>query len=183
MPSKNSSAVGRIVAVVVLASAAPACVADLETSDGDVTASESSALVGRINVHRAFKRSNREHFYTLDANEAIQAGYQLEYVNYFGLGASRISGSVAFFRCFIPDAGRHGMHFYTTDVSCETSVLNLEQFMGDIAVEQQPGTAPLYRCYHARTHDHFYTLNADEVDVAVRDDGYHFEGIAGYVLP
>jgi len=64
-------------------------VTELEASGGAELPSESievSALSGRVNIHRAFKGSTGEHFYTTDANEAVAAGFQIEALDDYGPG-------------------------------------------------------------------------------------------------
>ena len=52
---------------------------------------------------------------------------------------------------------------------------------------QEVGTVPLFRYFHPRTEDHFYTTNANEIGTtthgAVGKYGYQSEGITGYVYP
>jgi hypothetical protein len=182
MAIKHTLSHCHLFAAVVLLGTASGCITDAEPDDGTMPvgeSSEASALVGRINVHRAFRPSSGEHFYTSDFNEATQAGLRLEGFNYFGLGSTQDSGSVPFYRCLLPNVRKH---LYTTDINCETTILNREGQLGYIATGPESGTVPLFRLFRPSNHDHFYTISQDEVNTA-NQMGYVFEGISGYVLP
>lgn len=159
------------------------CIADIVPLDDSVPkteSSETSALIGRINIHRSVKSNTGEHFYNTNPNEAIAAGFTIEILNYYGLGTSFAQNNVPFYRCFWQSAGKH---LYTVQANCEISDARNEGQLGFIATVQQSGTVPLFRLYNPANDDHFYTISSQERSLAILNVGYRDEGISGYVLP
>ncbi len=76
-------------------------------------------------------------------------------------------------------------HFYTTDIRGETAPQKGYERQGIAAYvfpKQLPGTIPLYRCFHQRKCDHFYTTSLTEAKRAVSRYRYKDQGIACYVF-
>jgi hypothetical protein len=140
----------------------------------------------RVAVHRTFRSSPFEHFYTTSRGEATGAGFSIEYDSYYYLYSAPAPGLVPFYRCLMG----YNKHFYTTAGSpgapvyqCETaSPGRIEGILGYIATSAQCGAVPLYRLYNAGTTSHFFTTSSAERDSAVAG-GWRNEGIAGYVWP
>jgi hypothetical protein len=158
---------------------------DIETLDDtdpeNVESTESSILTTPTYVHRAYKSSNGEHFYTESFWEAQSGGYQLEFVNYYALETGQPNlGWVPFYRCWWENAGKH---LYTVVPGCESTQARNEGRIGFIATTWVSGTVPLYRLYKPSNHDHLYTTSWDEVLLAYYNLAYSYEGVVGYVYP
>ncbi len=130
----------------------------------------------RVAVHRTYKSSTGEHFYTTSETEGPGAGFAMEFKDYYFLYSGVQPGLVPFYRCWVPGVS---MHFYTQSSTCEGQVV--EGSMGYIATTAVCGAVPLYRMAHKTNGDHFYTTSATERDAAL--PSYVDEGIAGYVWP
>lgn len=129
----------------------------------------------RTAVHRFYKSSSGEHFYSVSASEGPGAGFAVEYSPYYHLYASAQPGTVAFHRCVLSS----GFHFYTTSATCEGAPgSKLEGVMGYIATSATCGATALYRL--VKGNDHFFTTSTSERSSAM-GSGYADEGIAGYV--
>ncbi|MEZ4394039.1 MAG: hypothetical protein R3A48_23440 [Polyangiales bacterium] len=131
----------------------------------------------RVAVHRSYRSSNGEHFYTTSLSEAACCGFRVENASFFHLYAAAQPGTAPFYRCLL----RNGLHLYTTSSSCEGAGSS-EGVMGHIAQSAVCGAVPLYRVYRPANGDHFYTTSAGERDSAL-SGGYVSEGVAGYVWP
>ncbi|MEZ4450950.1 MAG: hypothetical protein R3B09_15825 [Nannocystaceae bacterium] len=125
-------------------------------------------------IHRASGALG--HFYTVDLNEAMSGGYNLESANYFHLYIAAIPGVAPFYRCL----KGNGKRFYTRSADCEGAG-PVEGILGHIANEKICGSTELYRLYSSGSGDHFYTVSASERDNAVSMYGYKYESVAGYV--
>jgi hypothetical protein len=129
-------------------------------------------------VVRAYKDSTGEHFYTLSATEALNAGFMLEDNPYYFAAAT--SGPqaqfIAFHRCLLPS----GFHFDTTAPNCENSGGVHESDLGFVATTSTCGAIPLYRLLGPYG-DHLYTVSAAEKASAQAKNAYTYEGICGYV--
>ncbi len=131
----------------------------------------------RTAVHRFYKGSSGEHFYTVSKPEGTGAGFTLEYGDYYFLYAAPQPGTVAFYRCVLSS----GFHFYTTSATCEGAPGSVKEgTMGYVATSAVCGATPLYRL--AKGNDHFFTTSSAERTSAI-GSGYVDEGIAGYVWP
>lgn len=82
-------------------------------------------------------------------------------------------------------------HFYTTNeleigTTTPGEVKNgykSEGIAGYCYITEVPGTLPLYRYWSSKTHDHFYTINPNEIDMTtLQQSGYIFEEIQCYLL-
>ncbi|OAQ96731.1 hypothetical protein LLEC1_05667 [Akanthomyces lecanii] len=104
---------------------------------------------------RAYSGTARDHFYTTDYNEYNNA------VTNLGYAAEGVAARIYSRQADQSDEGVTGFVF-TTDSR------------GD--------TVPLYRGYSGAQGDHFYTVNAAEMENAVRKLGYTYEGVAAYVF-
>jgi Repeat of unknown function (DUF5648) len=169
--------------VTITLGLASGCIGDIAPIDDSMPhneSSETSALTGRINVHRSANYSTGEHFYVTNPNEAVAAGFTIETLNYYGLGTSFVQNSVPFYRCYWQGAGKH---LYTVQANCEIADARNEGQLGFIATIQQAGTVPLYRLYLPGNNDHFYTISNSERMLAILNVGYRDEGISGYVFP
>jgi hypothetical protein len=130
-----------------------------------------------------------DHFYTTAANERDDAvnqdGYHVESIACYVL-TNQAAGSAAFMRLFNASVDDH---FYTTSVDEANSAVahagyHMEGTACYILATQEANTAPLFRLFNdhdPKHHDHFYTNSAQERDMAVANDGYSYEGIAGFV--
>ncbi|KAH7693348.1 hypothetical protein AAVH_39617, partial [Aphelenchoides avenae] len=47
----------------------------------------------------------------------------------------------------------------------------------------RPQVAPIYRMYNPATLDHMYTMSALEKDIAAKQSGYQYQGIAAWIFP
>ncbi|KDQ56738.1 hypothetical protein JAAARDRAFT_36229 [Jaapia argillacea MUCL 33604] len=76
-------------------------------------------------------------------------------------------------------------HFYTTNYAelqqSLTEGYSAEQPPCNVFATKHELTVPLYRLYSSSHPDHFYTTDAHERDLAIKDLGYTSEGIACYV--
>ncbi|KAJ3512813.1 hypothetical protein NLJ89_g3304 [Agrocybe chaxingu] len=79
-------------------------------------------------------------------------------------------------------------HFYTADRNeMNNAVSNIGYTAEGTAAYVFPGTSgsdgtvPFYRLWNPTHTDHFYTTTATEVSSAVLQNGYEYEGIAGYI--
>lgn len=168
-----------IMAAAALAGCLDAEVPDEAVDEGDPDLSTTSSEVRGPGVHRAYKPSTGEHFYTQDWVEAAGNGYNLEFLNYFRLETTQLGGWIPLYRCWWTTAG---MHFISTGANCESWEAWNEGTLGFIATTQVLGTQPLYRLYHPSYYDHLYTTNLSEAWSAYYA-GYHYERIEGYVYP
>ena len=57
----------------------------------------------------------------------------------------------------------------------------MDGLLGYVAESAEPQTTPLYGLHHAFG-DHFYTLSAEERDLAIANHGYVAAGVAAYVF-
>jgi hypothetical protein len=129
-------------------------------------------------VVRAYQHVTGEHFYTVSAAEAVGAGFSIEANPYFYVAQydSAGVGLVPFYRCF----GSWGKHFYTQSATCENAPAHNEGALGLVANGPAFGAVPLYRLFNPGNGDHFYTVNAGEMNSAAAQ-GWHVEGVAAYV--
>lgn len=146
---------------------------------GVENAAEADSAGPMNGVVRAYKGQTGEHFYTLSASEATNAGFTIEANPYFHLARYDIGGVglLPFYRCYWHGAGKH---FYTTSPSCEGAAAVNEGPLGLISPNAFDGGIPLYRMYQGASGDHFYTIDIYEALNASRM-GYQFEAIVGYV--
>jgi hypothetical protein len=90
----------------------------------------------------------------------------------------------------------HNDHFYTTDAgeigtthSGQTGNHGYQSEGSGFTVftHHHHGLVPIYRYWHAGSHDHFYTANAAEIGAVAKgvtgNHGYTCEGILGYLSP
>jgi hypothetical protein len=161
----------------VMCDAPPVLTETCNLMDDDCDGSCDESVSGcRRGVHRSYKGSSGEHFYTTSASEAACCGFTVEFLNFYYLYTSSRPGLVPFYRCFLTS----GFHFYTTSATCEGSAgATNESILGYIASSAGTcGSVPLYRLVFGS--DHFYTPSASERDSAI-GLGYRLEGNAGYV--
>ena len=105
----------------------------------------------------------------------------------------QVQKSVPLYRYWKPNVKDH---FYTTKSSEIGTTINgqtgkhgykSEGITGYCFQEKMSNTVPLYRYWNAKSADHFYTTNADEIGTVtagkVGKHGYTSEGIVCYVLP
>jgi len=128
-------------------------------------------------VHRSY--GNSQHFYTNDLVEGSSWGFDLELANYYYVESAPRAGVVPLYRCYLPGVNRR---FYTTSPTCEDAG-SVESVLGQIATSPEPGTVPLYRAYSPSTSDHFYATSWTEMQGAISQYGYTYEGVTGYVWP
>jgi len=164
----------------VMCDAPPALAETCNLDDDDCDGSCDEAVSGcRRPVHRSYKSSTGEHFYTTSRAEAASAGFVVERYDFYYLYAASQPGLVPFYRCLLSS----GFHFYTQSAACEGSPgAVMESIMGYMArTAGVCGSVPLYRM--RKGNDHFYTTSIAERDNAVGALGYILEGNAGYVWP
>ena len=147
-------------------------------------------------LYRLYRPSTQHHFYTANKAEADNAvknyGYNLEGVAcyvYSTQGEQPPRDSVKFYRLYKPG---NDDHFYTTNkAEADNAVKNYGYNLEGIACyvyapNSKPyrvGKAKFYRLYRPSTQHHFYTTSKSEADNAIKNYGYKYEGIAGYVYP
>lgn len=129
------------------------------------------------------------HFLTTDTNERNLAvnndGYHVEQISCH-VCPGQVAQSAAFIRLFNPSVNDH---FYTTSTAEANNAVakdgyHIEENACYIFPSQIPNTVPLYRLFNGSEptdHDHFYTISAAEKNTAAANDGYTYEGVAGYV--
>lgn len=153
------------------------------------TASTTGELVTR---YRLYSPSTYEHLYTTDVNEynVLQSccGWVAEgaiYRVFRGAGSYGGVAAVPYYRLYNPYSYQH---HWTTDLN-EYTVLPTfgwvqEGTDGYILPSQATGTLPLYRLYlNANGGLHLWTTDANEMNYLVANNGWVYEGIAGYVVP
>merc|ERR1711976_238011 len=109
------------------------------------------------------------------------------------LEAAAIEDSIPFYRYYKSNGFDH---FYTTNPKEIGTVepgtvgkhdYKSEGIAGYCSREQLPRTIPLYRYWHEKNGDHFYTTDANEIGTTspgqTGSHGYKSEGISCYVLP
>ncbi|KAI0794483.1 hypothetical protein C8Q74DRAFT_1193796, partial [Fomes fomentarius] len=81
---------------------------------------------------------------------------------------------------------------FTTDASEIEAALVSGQYVREIVLASVysnttgpnvPNAVPLYRLHSAAKTDHFLTTSFEEVQSAVNNDGYAYQGITAYVYP
>ena len=81
-------------------------------------------------------------------------------------------------------------HIWTTDATEAEDALETGRYTVDhvqayiysnTTGPSVPNAIPLYRIYNAPGTDHYITTSWTEVEDAVRQDGYEYQGITGYV--
>jgi hypothetical protein len=93
--------------------------------------------------------------------------------------------TVPFYRFYHPTRNKH---FYTASETeraiVEEQGFELERIEGYVLWEPNADyhTVPLYRCYNSTTDDHFYTTDWNNVQAAVNQYGYTYEGIRAYLF-
>ncbi|MCA9489668.1 MAG: putative metal-binding motif-containing protein [Myxococcales bacterium] len=129
----------------------------------------------RHGVHRSYKSSTGEHFYSTSATEVACCGFTVEHLNAYYLYDAMAPGLVPFYRCLLSS----GFHFYTRSSTCEGSPgATVEGIIGYLSASPACGSTPLYRL--VRGNDHFFTTSTGERDTALAG-GYASEGTAGHV--
>jgi len=147
----------------------------------------------RVNLHRYYNRKIVNHFYTANYNELKRGnrnwkyeGVQCQISQYWQPETAPL------YRYLLPGKD----HFYTTNINeIGTSTPGQKGKHGYVSegvtgycfYAKKPGTIPLYRYYHGRKQNHFYTTNAKEIGVTrngrIGRHGYKSEGVACYVYP
>lgn len=157
---------------------APVCMPPAETcnaADDDCDGTCDEDVVGcRGAVIRAYHDTRGNHLYTQDRALITREGFRIEADPYFFVYRSPAPGLVPFHQCHL--SGTHRL--YTIDPSCESSGASYEGVLGYVAPAPLCGARPLYRL--STPTNHFYTIDSDEREFAVRI-GYTDEGIAAYV--
>ena len=129
----------------------------------------------RNGVHRSYRASNGEHFYTTSSSEAVCCGFTLQASNYYYLYRSAGPGLAPLYRCLLAN----GFHFYTRSAACEGSAgARRELTVGYIATAPSCGSTPLYRLLQGS--DHLFTISASERASAIAA-GARDEGVTGHV--
>ena len=154
-----------------------------------------------LSFYRYWRAGGADHFYTTNVNEigAVISpvvglyGYKAEGIQCL-IYSDQVTESIPLYRYFLGGAPLD--HFYTTN-SDEIGTTTIgekgkydfvsEGIAGYCFPSAKLGTIPLYRYYHPRGVDHFYTTNSEEIGTttvgAVGKYGYKSEGIVCYVLP
>jgi hypothetical protein len=136
---------------------------------------------------RVPRSTKRDHFYTVDSNEAAEVVVSGGYIQEASQGqvhTLHVLDSVPLYRLFSPSAYDH---FYTTSEDERDRAQSVHGYGAEgiacyVFSSQRDGTVPLYRLWHPIEADHFYTTSEDEREIAVRDGGYRDEGVACFVL-
>ncbi|OAA58728.1 Glycoside hydrolase, family 25 [Cordyceps fumosorosea ARSEF 2679] len=145
-----------------------------------------------VELWRAYSGSAGDHFYTTDYSEYNNAVTRLGY-SAEGVAAKiysyQVPNSIPLYRTWSPGASDH---FYTTSApERDNAVQHLgyvdEGITGYVFATDKVGGLParlveFYRAYSPGQRDHFYTTSGPEVDNAVRNLGYTYEGVACYVF-
>jgi cytolysin (calcineurin-like family phosphatase) len=146
-----------------------------------------------IPLYRAYNDARSDHFYTTSLAEydnAIQnCGYKGEGVACMVYSSPDYDPEslIPFYRAFNPTIFDH---FYTTSEAeyinaCEHLGYNpegIQCYVFPANISGNDALVPLYRLYHPRLSDHFYTVNIVEVGIAERD-GYQLETTPGMAGP
>jgi hypothetical protein len=127
----------------------------------------------RQGVHRA---SGNGHIFTTVLSEAQSGSFNLESQNYFRTYAAPGVGLVEVFLC----QKSNSKYLLSTSSNCEGQGTVIRS-SGYWAAEQECGSVPLHRLFHAPSGNHFYTLSVAERNNATNNLGYESQGIAGYV--
>ena len=129
----------------------------------------------------------RSHFFTIreaEKNQLLSTGWQAEGIGWYAY-EQKEANTVPVYRFF---HNRNGLgHFYTASQTEKDQLSNQAEWTYEgIAfyayTYQHYGTVPVYRFYSNEKQSHFYTTSTWEKDNAPTW-GYHYEGIAFYVLP
>lgn len=134
----------------------------------------------------------RDHYYTTSVAEvqfAGQHGFAADGTIPGRVFLNPVPGTIPLYRCFFPAPALD--HFYTANKaefnkaeSNGCSPLDpADGIIGHLYQKRICGSIPLYRMYNEVVHDHFYTSNKEERDIAINTLGYKGEGVVGYVLP
>jgi len=154
---------------------------------------------GGIPIHRYYHTKKSDHFYTVNVNEIGTIivghkgnhGYKYEGIlGYAYPGEHHLNPVYRYYHEGVKD------HFYTTNnEEIGTTVPGGEGKLGykseglgfQIFTHHHHGLKPVYRYYHAKIHDHFYTANSEEIGTTesgkAGNHGYICEGILGYISP
>jgi len=139
-----------------------------EDCDGAVGYMDTDCLTP---VYRMYNASTGDHMNSVSSTEGSSVGYQCEGL-FFQMLKGDVSGSKqALYRCRMGN----GDHFTSVDPDCEGNIFEAQG--GYVFTAQQPGTVPLYRCYHTTVMDHLTTKDPAEC----QKYNYGVEGILGYV--
>jgi len=151
-------------------------------------------------VHRYYHGANHDHFYTCNPDEigtvtsgaTGKAGYTSEGPG-FTVFNHHHHGLVPVFRYFDP---KNSNHFYTTNAAeigtthpghTGNHGYQCEGILGYVSPHEFPGSVAIYRYYQDQHHDHFYTVNVNEIGTTVAgtsgNHGYKCEGVLGYAYP
>ena len=121
-----------------------------------------------MDVYRFLHPRTAAHFYTLDMNEGLRAGYKLE-GQAFRVLAAQAHESIPVYRCF-----NGKKHFVSRAPLCEGSMT--EGQYGFIYSMPAADRLPIYRFYHRLTGDYLITANKAEGET----HGYMLQEILGY---
>lgn len=154
---------------------------------------------GSIAIHRYFHEQHHDHFYTTNPNEIGTThvghvgnhGYKYEGVLGYAYPAQHYLSTV--FRYFNE---HHHDHFYTTDANeigtTHAGAVGNHGYKSEgvgfhLFSHHHPGLIPVYRYWNEHHHDHFYTVDANEIGTIHKGHsghhGYTCEGILGYISP
>jgi hypothetical protein len=151
-------------------------------------------------VHRYYHGGNHDHFYTTKSEEigTTQQGHSGNH-GYTSEGAGftvfnhHHHGLVPVYRYY---HGGHHDHFYTANASeigttspghSGNHGYSCEGILGYLSPHEFPGSVPVHRYYHEQHHDHFYTVNVNEIGTThvghSGNHGYKYEGVLGFAYP
>jgi hypothetical protein len=151
-------------------------------------------------VHRYFNEGTKDHFYTTNAGEIGTTnvgavgnhGYKYEGAA-FTVFNHHHAGLLPFYRYW--QESTHD-HFYTTNAGeiGTTTVgqvgnhgYKCEGILGYVSGSDFPGAVGILRYWNDQLHDHFYTVDPNEIGTThvgqAGKFGFKFEAVAGYAYP
>ncbi|KAL0947950.1 hypothetical protein HGRIS_010579 [Hohenbuehelia grisea] len=178
---------------------------DNDNGDDDDKFKCAESLKEATTLYRSWNERIFDHYLTADKPhwDAIVAhGFKQDGVA-GRIFKTQVPHSVPLYRVW---NGKLGDHFYTTNAGERQHAIASVGYVDDgitgyVYTEPICGAKPLYRTYQARNkivkayghriynvpgithHDHFYTMNLEERNHILNNEGYTDEGIAAYILP
>lgn len=157
----------------------PPEVCNLKDDDCDGQCDESSpGLVCKVGVHRASKVFNMKTYHAYSTQQATlnNLGYDIERRDYFYLSQESGPNAVSLRLC----QDQMSRHFLSTQSDCGINQAPIET-LGYVLPEGGCHSQPLYHLIQPQTGNHLYTIDPDEVALAIEMYSYVDHGTLSFV--